>query len=123
MTYYELIISSIAKYLSVESVEYLIARKDTELYLISENFMRAKEIFIDGYELLENYKKRYSIVDFSHLPGEKLNNLTDIAVIFDGSLPLDALQLLQKLTDIFSFDIIFGYGDRQSPNWGNSSIF
>ncbi len=118
MTYYELIISSIAKYLGIESVEYLTAKKDNDIYLISESFIHDGEIFVDGYELLENYKEKHSVVDCSLLPGEKLNNLKDIACIFNENFPPFSSQLLEKLTDIFSFDIIFGYCDRQSPNWG-----
>jgi len=78
MTYYELIISSIAKYFGIESVEYLTAKKDDDVYLISESFLHNGEIFKDGYELLEDYKKKHRIVDDSLLPGEKLNNLKDI---------------------------------------------
>lgn len=117
-TYYELIISTIAKYLGVESVQYQIASKDNVLYLISENFVRDGEKFIDGFDLLEEYKNKHKIVDLSLAPGEKFNNLFDIAIIFKECLSFDSSQLLQKLTDIFSFDIIFGYCDRQSPNWG-----
>lgn len=117
MTYYELIISSIAKYFGIESVEYLTAKKDDDIYLISESFLHNGDIFKDGYELLEEYKKKHSIVD-DFLPGEKLNNLKDITNIFNEIFPFFTSQLLEKLTDIFSFDIVFGYCDRQSPNWG-----
>lgn len=118
MTYYELIICSIAKYLGVESVDYLLAKKGNDLYLVSESFMRDGERFVDGFELLEEYKARHNIEDYSHLPGEKLNNLTDIAIILEESIPFDSLQLMQGLTDIFSLDVILGNCDRQSPNWG-----
>ena len=118
MTYYELIICNIAKYLGVESVNYLVAKKGADLYLVSENFMRDGEKFVDGYELLENYKARHNIEDSSHLPGEKLNNLIDIGTMFNENFPFDSSKLLQGLTDIFSVDIIFGNCDRQSPNWG-----
>lgn len=118
MTYYELIISSIAKYLGIESIEYLTAKKENDVYLISESFIHDGEIFEDGYELFEKYKAKHNIVDCSLLPGEKLNNLKDIENIFNENFPFFSSQLMEKLTDIFSFDIIFGYCDRQSPNWG-----
>lgn len=118
ITYYELIISSIAKYLGVECVEYLAVKKDNDLYLASENFMRDEEVFLDGYELLESYKEKHNLVDSNLIPGEKLNNLNDISIIFNENFSCNSSQLLQKLNEIFAFDILFGYCDRQSPNWG-----
>ena len=66
---------------------------------------------------MEEYKEKHSVVD-DFLSGEKLNNLKDITNIFNEFFPFFTSQLLEKLTDIFSFDIVFGYCDRQSPNWG-----
>ena len=118
ITNYELIISYIAQYLEIECVNYESAIINEQLYIISESFINEKMSFMDGYDIIADYKKMHNINEIYSLTEEKLNSLCCLSKVLFEKYGIDSYNMMKKLTNIFSFDLIVGYSDRQSPNWG-----
>lgn len=116
--FYELLISKIAEYLEMESVSYQLAIKNNKKYIISENFIHDGVSFKDGYDIISKYQKKHKIANHGFINEERFNNLEDLSVILNEAFKEDSYMIMKELNNIFSFDIIVGYSDRQSPNWG-----
>lgn len=118
MTNYELIISRVAQFLEIECVNYEAAIINEQLYIVSESFISEKKSFKDGYDIISGYKKMHNINEIGSLSEERLNNLCCLSKILFEKYGADSYSMMEKLINIFSFDLIVGYNDRQSPNWG-----
>lgn len=116
--FYELIISKIANYLEIESVSYQLAIRNNKKYIISENFIDDGTNFKDGYDIISEYKKKHEIGNVGSINEERFNNLEDLSILLKETFKEDSSLMMKKLNSIFSFDVIVGYSDRQSPNWG-----
>ncbi len=115
MTNYELITSYIAQLLGIECLNYEAAIINDNLYILSENFISEEIIFKDGYDIINEYMKFHKL---NGIPDEKFNNLNTLSKILNEKYGIDSYDIIKNLTDIFSFDLLIGYSDRQSPNWG-----
>ena len=122
--FYELLISKIAEYLEIESVSYQLATKNQKKYIISENFILDGMYFKDGYDIISEYQKKNisiltsKIENYCYMNEERFNNLEDLSIILKETFQEDSSRMMKSLNNIFSFDMIVGYIDRQSPNWG-----
>lgn len=122
--FYELLISKIAEYLEIESVSYQLATKNHSKYIISENFIQDGINFKDGYDIISDYQKKNmsiltsKIENYCYMNEERFNNLEDLSIVLKEAFQEDSSKMMESLNNIFSFDMIVGYSDRQSPNWG-----
>lgn len=116
--YNELVAGEIADDLLIPHVEYDLATISGFQGLISQDFRQENTRYISGKEFLIN----------NHPLGKKenttnLNNLEDIWLSLENHYDLDEkyrpiiFEVMQKIVNLFIFDIITGQVDRGGSNW------
>ena len=111
--YNELIAEEIAKDYNIPHIHYELAVLDGNIGVISENFVKDNEEYINMDNLL---KKVYS----NSKDKTNHNNLTDIWDALDITFKNNELveNLMNQIVNIFLFDILIANNDRHDENYG-----
>lgn len=109
--YNELIAEEIAKDYNIPHIHYDLASYNGNIGVISESFLKEDEVYTSISNIL---KKVYLNDDKNH------NNLTDLWDTFDILFNNEELtsKLINKIINIFIFDILIANNDRHDENYG-----
>lgn len=126
--YSELIVQELAKEFEIPCVEYDLAVYNGDHGVITKNFKKADSDYLSGSEVLGDYV--VSILDFKHGTTDFYDNLYTYnslegiwnALEYRYRYHFNKAQIVKKLmdrlVDIFVFDILTGQADRHFDNWG-----
>lgn len=117
------------KKLDIKVAEYYLAKYNNKMGVLTKNFLKENEIFIDGTHIINAYLNYIETGFFNiNVPIRydmptitRYNNIEDLKIILNTMSKITGIDMsliLSNLKKIFAVDMILLQSDRNSNNWG-----